>query len=99
MCGRYVSSEDWAIEHFWHIGARNSGRWIQSFNVAPTTTVPMVRLNEHGEPEIVAARWGLIPPWWKQPKLPTLTFNARSEEAVASEPSRLALFNARRRLV
>lgn len=85
MCGRYVTPSDRAIEDFWHIGARNSGRWIQSFNVAPTTQVPMLRLDEQGELELVSARWGLIPFWWKQPKPPGLTFNARSEEA-ASKP-------------
>lgn len=85
MCGRYVSPSDWAIENYWHIGARNSGRWIQSFNVAPTTQVPMLRLDPQGELELVAARWGLIPFWWKQPKAPTFSFNARSEEA-ATKP-------------
>lgn len=81
MCGRYVSPADWAIERFWHIGAHNSGRWVQSFNVAPTTNVPMVRMSDFGEPEVIGARWGLIPPWWRQPKLPAFSFNARSEEA------------------
>ncbi|BAN47263.1 SOS response-associated peptidase [Metapseudomonas resinovorans] len=81
MCGRYVTPSDRAIEDFWHIGARNSGRWIQSFNVAPTTQVPMIRQDAQGELELAAARWGLIPFWWKQDKPPTLSFNARSEEA------------------
>lgn len=48
MCGRYVSPSDRAIEDYWHIGARESGRWIQSFNVAPTSQVPMLRLDEQG---------------------------------------------------
>ncbi|WP_026078801.1 SOS response-associated peptidase [Pseudomonas nitroreducens] len=82
MCGRYVSPDEAAMERYWHIGARNSGRWIQRiYNVAPTTQVPMVFLNEAGEQEVIAARWGLIPFWWKKDKLPPMTFNARSEEA------------------
>lgn len=81
MCGRYVSPADWAIEHFWHIGARNSGRWIQSFNVAPTMQVPMLCLTPQGELELMAARWGLIPFLWTQPKPPDFSFNARSEGA------------------
>lgn len=85
MCGRYVSRGGWAIEHFWHIGARNSGRWIQSFNVAPTMQVPMLCIDTQGEPELVSARWGLIPFWWTQPKPPTFSFNARSEET-ATKP-------------
>lgn len=81
MCGRYVSPSDRAIEDYWHIGARDSGRWIQRFNVAPTSQVPMLRLDEQGELELVPARWGLIPSWWKEAKSPTLSFFARSEEA------------------
>ncbi|MDH4566197.1 SOS response-associated peptidase [Pseudomonas sp. BN414] len=81
MCGRYVTPSDRAIEDFWHIGARDSGRWVQSFNAAPTTQVPILRLDHGGEAELVTARWGLIPFWWKQPKPPSLSFNARSEEA------------------
>lgn len=70
------------MERHWHIGRGNSGRWIdRAYNVAPTSQVPMVLLNEDGEQEVVAARWGLIPFWWKKEKPPTLTFNARSEEA------------------
>ncbi|HEJ1327439.1 SOS response-associated peptidase [Pseudomonas aeruginosa] len=85
MCGRYVSPSERAIEAYWHIGADNSGRWIQSFNVAPTSQVPMLRRNQQGELELLAARWGLIPNWWKQPNLPDFSFNARSEEA-ATKP-------------
>lgn len=81
MCGRYVSPSDRAIEDYWHIGARESGRWIQSFNVAPTSQVPMLRLDEQGGLELVPARWGLIPSWWKEAKPPTMSFFARSEEA------------------
>jgi putative SOS response-associated peptidase YedK len=32
--------------------------------------------------ELNAARWGLIPHWWRKDVPPSLTFNARSEEAV-----------------
>lgn len=98
MCGRYVTPSDRAIEGYWHIGARNSGGWVRSFNVAPTTQVPILRLDQQGELELVAARWGLIPPWWKQPKPPTFSFNARSEEA-ASKPMWRASLRAHRCLM
>lgn len=85
MCGRYVSPDDRAIEQYWHIGARNSGQWIRRYNVAPSTQVPLLRLNDDGELELDGGRWGLIPTWWKKPVPPTFSFNARSEEA-ASKP-------------
>ena len=85
MCGRYVSPDDRAIEQYWHIGARESGRWLRRYNVAPSTQVPLLRLNEQGQLELEGARWGLVPHWWKKPALPSLSFNARSEEA-ANKP-------------
>ena len=40
---------------------------------------------DDGAYELSAARWGLIPHWWTKATLPSLTFNARSEE-VAVKP-------------
>ncbi|MBO3274116.1 SOS response-associated peptidase [Pseudomonas schmalbachii] len=92
MCGRYVTREEAAMERYWHIGARNSGRWIRRiYNVAPTNQVPMVVLNDQAEQEVVPARWGLIPTWWKQAKPPSLSFNARSEEAATKPMWRQAI--------
>lgn len=81
MCGRYVSPSQRAIEDYWHIGARESGGWVERFNVAPTTQVPILRLDRQGELELLSARWGLIPFWWKDAKPPAHAFFARSEEA------------------
>lgn len=92
MCGRYVTPDEAAMERAWHIGARNVGRWLrQGFNTPPTSQVPLVLLNEEGQQEVVPGRWGLIPHWWKQPKLPGLSFNARSEEAATKPMWRDAL--------
>jgi putative SOS response-associated peptidase YedK len=85
MCGRYVSPEQAAIERFWHIGRQNNNPLHGRFNVSPSAIIPMLRLGEAGALELVAARWGLIPFWWKEAKPPRLTFNARSEEA-ATKP-------------
>jgi len=44
--------------------------------------VPIIRrAPDADELELLEARWGFIPYWWKTEKLPRLTFNARSEEA------------------
>lgn len=84
MCGRYVSPDQAAIERFWHIGRHNPPRWWEkNEDVAPTTSIPIITKADDGTLELQAARWGLIPHWWKQEKPPTKTFNARSEEAAA----------------
>ncbi|MEO1722667.1 MAG: SOS response-associated peptidase [Pseudomonadota bacterium] len=71
-----------------------AGAWpAPSWNVAPTQTVGIVvgqtdtdmgRGRGSAEPrKVVAARWGLVPGWWRKPltELRVSTFNARSEEA------------------
>ena len=84
MCGRYVSPDNASIERAWHIGRINSNPFPRRFNVAPTTSVPLIRGSPAtGELELIEARWGFIPSWWKQPKPPQNSFNARSEEAAA----------------
>ena len=86
MCGRYVSPEEAEIERFWHIGRHNNNPFARRFNVAPASIVPILRLDRStGEIELVNARWGLIPAWWKEPKPPRMTHDARSEEA-ATKP-------------
>jgi putative SOS response-associated peptidase YedK len=85
MCGRYVSPSEAEIERFWHIGRHNSNPFGPRYNVSPTTVVPMLRSSDTGGLDLVMARWGLIPFWWKEAKPPRITFNARSEEA-ASKP-------------
>ena len=86
MCGRYVSPEEAEIERFWHIGRYNRNPLGRRFNVSPTAIIPVLRLDRStGEIELIHARWGLIPSWWKEPKPPRATHNARSEEA-ATKP-------------
>ena len=86
MCGRYVSPGEAEIERFWHIGRHNNNPFARRYNVSPTSIIPILRVDRStGEIELVNARWGLIPIWWKEPKPPRMTFNARSEEA-ATKP-------------
>ena len=85
MCGRYVSPTQAEMERYWELtDAQIRNPLAQKFNVAPTTTVPMIyRTADHLY--LAPARWGLIPFWWKEAKPPNHTFNARSEEA-ATKP-------------
>ncbi len=95
MCGRYVSPDDASIERHFRLDGRSPHPLKRRFNVAPTTTVPMMMKAEDGALTLYGARWGLVPFWWKQPKPPALTFNARSEEAASKPMWRHAYRNSR----
>lgn len=96
MCGRFVSPDEAAIERAWHIGRRDSNPFRRSFNVRPAAIIPLLRLDAGtGALELVTARWGLVPHWWKDAKPPGFTFNARIEEAPSKTMWRDALRCAR----
>ena len=76
MCGRYVSRADAALERAWHLSRPPPLFW--SFNVAPGTNVPVVRLHD-GQRHPQLMRWGLIPFWAKGKPPKYSTINARAE--------------------
>ena len=41
--------------------------------MAPTTQVPILVQAHDGAIELISARWGLIPVWWKDDKAPAMT--------------------------
>lgn len=110
MCGRYVVAraagdlmdelDAWAPE-------RMAVR--PSFNVAPTTDVPIVleRLVEPGTAgarasgagavrrELHVARWGLLPRWAKDESFSSRAFNARSETVTEKPTFRSAVVSSR----
>jgi putative SOS response-associated peptidase YedK len=55
------------------------------FNIAPTQSVPVVRIHE-GHRQIIKMRWGLIPSWSKEPKALYGTINARAD-TLATKPT------------
>jgi putative SOS response-associated peptidase YedK len=69
------------------------------FNVCPTTTIDAI-VAEDGKRELIRARWGLIPNWWKKPlkELKLATFNARAE-TVATKPFFRSAFKRKRCLI
>jgi len=70
-----------------------------SFNVAPQSVQPVVRLNrDSGDREFALLRWGLVPFWAKHAKFGYSTINARAEEA-ASKPAFREALKKRRCLV
>ncbi len=96
MCGRYLHPDSAAIERQWHIGRGNSDPFAARYNVSPTTLVPILRHDAEGAGlELTMARWSFVPHWWKQPKPPAMTINARSEEAATKPMWRDAFRNGR----
>lgn len=63
MCGRYLRRSDkQRIAEAFRVGIPDSLILPPDYNVAPTTTQPVIRLNrDTGEREVVMMRWGLIP--------------------------------------
>ena len=85
MCGRFTQCYTWADVHAFLsvFGAPLNLR--PRYNIAPTTTVDVVRLGPEGR-ELVQMRWGLVPYFWKKTlrDMPA-TFNARAE-TIAEKP-------------
>lgn len=86
MCGRFATPSGAAMQTVWRIEDVDWDAWVAHYNVAPTQTVPILVHSREGVLRLFPARWGLTPSWWKQPAPPSLTFNARSEEA-AEKPT------------
>lgn len=68
------------------------------FNIAPTVTVPVARVNDTGNLELAGLRWGLVPFWSKDAKGAARMINARGETA-SSKPAFRAAFKRRRCLI
>jgi putative SOS response-associated peptidase YedK len=69
-----------------------------TYNAAPQSIQPIIRLSHTAEPKIVMARWGLIPFWAKDAKIGYSTINVRSEE-LASKPAFRESLKTRRCLI
>src|ERR1700751_5485425 len=77
MCGRYViTSSAEAMRSLFRY--REEPSFPPRYNIAPTQPVPVVRL-VNGERSFSLLRWGLIPPWVKDPRKFALLINARGE--------------------
>lgn len=94
MCGRYVSPDRAAIERAWQIVRSDGNPFARRFNVQPTTIIPALVRDPDGL-ALRAARWGLVPRWWKEARLPKFTFNARLEEAAGKPMWREPIRHAR----
>ena len=106
MCGRYGRRGDkqriaeWMQTHNTDVfDDFDETNLAPSFNVAPQSFQPVVRLNsETGQRELTVMRWGLVPFWSKDGKASFSTINAKSE-TVASSPAFREAWKTRRCLV
>ena len=94
MCGRYsITSNPRDIEA--HFNLVRSGEYLKSYNVSPSHTVPVVRL-EYNEKVLANLHWGLIPHWAKDSKIKPI--NAKAE-TIESKPFFRSAFKKSRCLV
>ena len=101
MCGRYNLRTPMAelAELFDALPVADwESWWIRPrFNIAPTQTVPVIRVN-HGQRRISGLRWGLIPFWAKDSSIGSRMINARAE-TIAVKPAFRSAFKRRRCVV
>ena len=77
MCGRYnITSAPEQIRALFRYPEQPN--FPPRYNVAPTQPIPIVRMTD-GKRQFALVRWGLIPPWVKDPRTFTLLINARAE--------------------
>ncbi|MFG1798677.1 SOS response-associated peptidase [Micromonospora carbonacea] len=99
MCGRYATTRSAVdLSAVFESADETQGRARSSHNVAPTTTVPLVRLTPEGHRALSAGRWGFLPPWSKSPAAGARMINARAE-TVATSRAYAPAFARRRCLV
>lgn len=98
MCGRYTITSDAAAlaEHF-SLPALAID-WRPRFNVAPSQSVPIVRLDNAARRQLISVVWGLLPPWVRDPRRAARPINARAE-TVEEKPYFRQAWRQRRCLV
>ena len=100
MCGRYYRRSDkQKIAEAFRAGIPPSFEILPTYNAAPQSLQPIVRLNSRTlERELFAMRWGLVPYWAKDPKMGYTTIHAKAE-TLATSPTYREAFKQRRCLI
>jgi putative SOS response-associated peptidase YedK len=97
MCGRYAlnATAGDLIDHF---GLITCPDWNARYNIAPQSSIPVIRLKPGAGRVGQMVRWGLIPSWAKDPSIGNKLNNARSE-TVADKPAFRSSFRRHRCLI
>jgi putative SOS response-associated peptidase YedK len=101
MCGRYAStkSAEDLVAEFEAVQSTFEEPLRPDYNVAPTTTVPVVRRSvSHAGRVVDAMRWGLVPAWADSLSAGAKMMNARAE-SIAAKPAFRSAFARRRCLI
>ena len=77
MCGRFLTPDEAAFEHYWHLAPPEGYR--QSFNVAPTQAAAVIRTRRDGSRAAELFTWGFKPQWANRHWI-----NARAETVFTS---------------
>jgi putative SOS response-associated peptidase YedK len=93
MCGRFARRSTREVLAEWFgVDLDDQPQFAESYNVAPQSTQPVVRLGrDSGQPEFALMCWGLVPSWAEDAKIGYSTINARAEEAATKPVFREAL--------
>jgi putative SOS response-associated peptidase YedK len=97
MCSRYsLTSPPEAVRSYFRYAHEHD--FPPRYNIAPTQPVGIVQLDAKRERAFQLVRWGLIPPWVKDPRTFTTLINARAE-TIAEKPSFKGAFRHKRCLI
>jgi len=98
MCGRFTLGAT-AATLAAQFDLANVPTWTPRYNIAPTQEVLVVlQSSPQANREARLHRWGLIPPWAKDPSIGNRMINARAE-TVATKPAFRRAFKERRCLL
>ena len=94
MCGRFdLHLPKELLEEIFGISITRDIR--PRYNIAPTQEIAVIRTNPDRIRQLDLLRWGLIPPWAKDPAIGSRMINARSE-TVHEKPAFRTAFKHRR---
>jgi len=96
MCGRYSLKADprRVADHF---ALATVPLLTPRYNIAPTQSVPVVRVDDSGQRRLDMLRWGLIPAWAKDAAIGARMINARVESVRVKPAFRLLVEGGRGR--
>ena len=97
MCGRYALYGPHS-RYRDHFALQAWLDFADHFNLAPTTTLPVIRQSPAGQRVVDLLQWGLIPHWAKDPSIGHKLINARCE-TLTEKPSFRDAFRRRRCIV